>query len=250
MIKVGFKRLTDDAILPVKGFEGYYEVGENGEIYSLWHGRKKLKKIRNNNGYEYVNLYKNKNKTRLYVHRIVAGHFHPNKKEGDIVNHINGVKNDNRSKNLEWVTYKENAMHAKENNLLGNVVPVNKYTLDGVYLESYKSISEAAEKNNLYYPAVKNAVFGHQSSSGGFLWRKGTDTENISTGKHYIQGTKNNTKKVISVCPKTQNRKTYNSIKEASSETGISYSAISKCVTGVNKTSGGLLWVYSKRGEM
>jgi hypothetical protein len=45
------------------------------------------------------------NKTITTYHRIIAEAFVERFLETDIVvNHINGIKNDNRIENLEWVT--------------------------------------------------------------------------------------------------------------------------------------------------
>ncbi len=48
------------------------------------------------------------------VHRVVASAFIENKNNLPCVNHINGIRNDNRVENLEWVSNQDNVTHAWE----------------------------------------------------------------------------------------------------------------------------------------
>ncbi len=69
------------------------------------------------NGYLRVGLSKNDVNIGNKVHRLVATAFIENPLCKSVVNHINGIKTDNRVENLEWCTAKENGTHASQNNL-------------------------------------------------------------------------------------------------------------------------------------
>ena len=98
-----------------------YEVSNLGNVKSLGNEftRKErvLKKGITKNGYEVVVLIKDKKQKTTYVHRIVADSFLKNTDNKREVNHINGIKTDNKVSNLEWATTSENSLHAFKNNL-------------------------------------------------------------------------------------------------------------------------------------
>lgn len=93
----------------ITGYEGLYACSNLGRIKK---GLKIRKTQITNRGYERVNLCKNGAVRRFSMHQIVAKTFIPNPDNKKQVNHLNGIRNDNRSENLEWCTQSENQTHA------------------------------------------------------------------------------------------------------------------------------------------
>lgn len=60
-------------------------------------------------------------------HRIIAECFVPNPHNKPDINHINGIKTDNRAENLEWCTRSENVNHAYKTGLEQSVVGVDHH---------------------------------------------------------------------------------------------------------------------------
>ena len=78
-------------------------------------------------GYQVFTL---KGKT-TYVHRYLAEKYIPNPNNLPCVNHIDGNPSNNSITNLEWVTYLDNNIHARNNGLWGkNVIEKRKLTND------------------------------------------------------------------------------------------------------------------------
>lgn len=120
--------LASERWAPVPGYEGLYEVSSAGSVRVLKRSPiDKMSRQRNfpaknlsicygkqeKYGYGHVTLHdRDGNQERVWVHRIVAAAFIPNPDNKPQVNHKDGNKQNNRVENLEWVTIRENLLHA------------------------------------------------------------------------------------------------------------------------------------------
>ena len=109
-------------------------------------------------GYLYCGIKFEDGNKSCRVHRIVAETFIKNNDElKNCVNHIDGNKLNNNVSNLEWCSVSENTKHAFDNGLAKNdrgfndsqSIQVDKYDIDGNFIKTYGSISEASLLNNI-----------------------------------------------------------------------------------------------------
>lgn len=104
-----------EVFLPLPGFSGY-SISDQGRVLNNRTGRIR-KQVLSNAGYLVVSFWNHGRPVLKTVHRLVAQAF-LGPRAGMQVNHLNGVRTDNRSINLEWVTGSENMRHAAANGLV------------------------------------------------------------------------------------------------------------------------------------
>jgi hypothetical protein len=121
-----------------------YEVSDLGRVRNTKTG-KILKQGIDRYGYPKLGLYALGRKIYTTVHRLVAQVWLLNPENKPQVNHINGVKIDNRSTNLEWNTNSENIAHSFELGLNDNRFAITlEDQLTGVskVYRSFKSVGK------------------------------------------------------------------------------------------------------------
>lgn len=110
----------------VPGYEGRYQVSDQGRIkslpfmqrYLLRNGKEAYRQTKertlaqqqNNKGYLLVHLHRDNKRVAFTVHGLVARAFIPG--GADTINHKDGVKTNCTATNLEWATWSENHRHA------------------------------------------------------------------------------------------------------------------------------------------
>lgn len=165
----------------IAGYEGRYQASNLGRIKSLkvWYKNEKILKANINlNGYCFVIIGKDKKFTTKTVHRLVLSTFVPCPDPGLDVNHKNLIKTDNRLKNLEWCTRKENIRHAIANNpnwkprgeKHWNAKKVIQF-LNGLEVGRFNTTIEASKAIGVSPQAIANTCRGAGKRVKGFEFK-------------------------------------------------------------------------------
>ncbi len=121
-------------------------------------------------------LSKNGKRKRFSIHRIVSIAFISNPFNKRTVNHINGIKTDNRVENLEWATYQENQRHAWEMGFYDNLINKRKkkivmLALDNKPLLKFDSMTDANRTTNIQISNICKCCKGIRPTAGGYKWQ-------------------------------------------------------------------------------
>jgi hypothetical protein len=175
----------------IKGFEGMYQISDKGRLRSF----KKMVQplilsVKNSKGwYLSIILCRDRKRVTVRIHRLVAEAFVPNPEGKPEVNHKDGNKQNNDASNLEWVTDRENVIHAVKQvpSMLSGInhynkfvrpKPVQQLSLSGNILAEFPTAKEAQRatgvcRRNILQVANKTEYKPGmmRKQAGGFVWR-------------------------------------------------------------------------------
>ena len=210
----------------IQGYEGYYQVSNEGRVKSLerdveWRGtirhqsERILKESTHNRGYKRVRLCDGKSNIKL-VHRLVAEAFIPNPNNYPMINHKDENPSNNRVENLEWCTAQYNNTYNDRHIKCAAKIAKSKSGLKPSD-EARKHMSEA--QKNRYI-------------NGEIPWNKGLPNCRR--------------KPVVKYDIKTREEiESFECIRQAALLTKCADGHISQCCNGKRKTCGGFGWKYA-----
>lgn len=192
------------------------EINPNYQVSNLGNIRNKkngsiLRQQDNGKGYKLVCIRINKKQRMLYVHRLVAYAFCKKATGKDYVDHINGIRDDNRFINLRWCTPKENSnyelarINASNSLKIAMNRPETKERLSAAMRKVFsnpiirKKISDAAKNNR------KKGIYKNQEKKVAMLYPNGEIEKEYTT----LSSVKNDGFDPSFVCKVCQKKKEY-----------------------------------------
>ena len=140
---------------------------KNGSIHTV--NEKIIKPGKDKNGYLIVGLSKENKRKNMKVHRLVAAAFVQNDSLFNTdINHINEIKTDNRSENLEWCEHIYNCNFGSRNERLSKAfsMPV-KCIETGIV---YPSTREVERQLGFYHSNISKCCNKKIKYCGGLHW--------------------------------------------------------------------------------
>lgn len=161
----------------VVGYEGLYEVSNWGNVRSLKYGRtgkpRLLKPAKAGNGYLFVGLHKDGERTQKLVHRLVAEAFLDNPYNLPQINHKDENPANNHCENIEYCSAKYNVNYGTRNqrDADSKSISIDQFALNGVFIRRWKSIMEASRQLGIDNSLICKCARGKNKTAGGFKWR-------------------------------------------------------------------------------
>ena len=211
----------------IENIETIYSISNMGKVRNDLSGR--ILSLNTYQGYKTIGLTINKKRKNCRVHRLVAQAFIPNPENKEYVNHRNGIRDDNRVENLEWVTQSENVKHAVDTGLRKTrSKPVRQYNLQGKWMMDFESAAEAGRQTDTQPSKITECCYCNRKSANQYQWRFVQD--NIEELPPII--VKNTKKKVGQYTKENELIAIYESFREAARAVNGTESAISRICAG------------------
>lgn len=224
--------VSDEGKVFISNFQG---SGENREVSQFLTAR-----------YPSVTLsHPDDNRTHRteYVHRLVAGAFIRELEESEVVNHMDGNRQNNALSNLEIVSHKENIQHAID--ALGLEVGIRKTAVvaedvDTGELHVYPSIATAV-RAGFHQTSISKCCLGNRSTHKGFKWHY------ADPGSRRTNRRQEKTYAVNRVSRGSGEVKRYESVNSVQKD-GYNPSSVSKCCRGIQDIHRGYRWEFADEG--
>ena len=173
----------------IENYEGLYQVSNLGRVRSFPRRGTRDRNIHilspgiTRKGYLQVSLLKNGKSHPYRVHQLVGKAFICNTYAKEQINHINGVKTDNRVENLEWCTNNENMLHSWKTGLRSkeksyhyskdNVlsVTVDQYSLSGEFIKRWFCVKDIERNLGFNNKNICACCRGKRPTAYGYRWK-------------------------------------------------------------------------------
>lgn len=163
--------------LPVVEYEGLYEVGKDGSVWSLNYnhtGRRKqlVPTPYDKLGHLKVNLCKDGKQKTQHVHQLVLNAYLPKPSSELVVMHKDSKPANNRLENLAWGSHLENNNDPHCKALLTNHPAKSTPVLCVETGEQYPSVREAERQTGVDSGNISKSLNGTRKTAGGYHWQK------------------------------------------------------------------------------
>ena len=242
---------------PLKGFESQYIISNYGNVKKLPYEQKlpcgkmvtmkgyDKKSFTGKDGYLYINLSKNGKSKHYSLHRLVAMTFIDNPNGYKEVNHKDENPLNPMADNLEWCDRKYNANYGTAIQRAKQKMSkrIERYTIDGKYLDTWTSEHEFTKKYGFNGESLIKQVCKHKKAhktAYGYRWKYEGDNTPFESLNEKRRAVSQYNDLGEFIC-------TYESVTKASKQTGIPRTTISDSLNGRRKKNNKYVWKYEEK---